>query len=247
MKFAANLSALWPDLPYLDRFEVAAEAGFDGVEVLYPYEMPAKETQRALLRAGLSMVLMAAPPPNYTGGARGFAAVPEVADRFKYDLRRAIRYCTALRTPVLQLLPGVAEGDAARQTLIENLQAAAEAAPEGLLLTISPANAGDLPGSFLNSYDLAAEILNEVDAPNVGLQFDSYEAKVMHGDPVEVLETHAKLIRQVQVSDAPGGSADLEALSTGLMDIAYDGWVGVGNDPTAVPEVHRRNLDRLRW
>ncbi|MGZ2255800.1 TIM barrel protein [Roseobacter sp. A03A-229] len=246
MKFAANLSALWPELPYLDRFDAAAEAGFDGADVMFPYEMPAKETQRALMRAGLQMVRIAAPPPNYTGGARGFAAVPEVADRFSYDLRRAVRYCGALRTPVLQLLAGAAGGDAARQTLVQNLKAAAAAAPDGLLITISPANATDLPGSFLNGYDQAAAILQEVGASNVGLQFDSYEAEVLHGDAVEVLEAHAKLIRHVQISDPPDGAARLEALATGLMDIAYDGWVSVGYARAAPPEEHREHLQRLR-
>ncbi|MCV3270118.1 TIM barrel protein [Roseobacter sinensis] len=246
MKFAANLSLLWPELPYLDRFDAAAEAGFDGVEVMFPYEMPAKDTQRALMRAGIQMVLIAAPPPNYTGGARGFAAVPEAAERFRYDLRRAMRYCMALRAPVLQLLAGAAEGDAARRTLVENLAFAASEAPEGLLVTISPVSVADLPGSFLSCYDLAAEILEEVNAPNVGLQFDSCQAEVMHGDPVRVLETHAALIRHVQVSDPPDGAADLDALATGLMDIDYGSWVSVGYDPSAPPETHREACQRLR-
>ncbi|MEP2642541.1 TIM barrel protein [Roseobacter sp.] len=246
MKTAANLSVLWPDLPYLDRFEAAAQAGFDGVEVLFPYDMPAKETQRALLRMGLSMVLLAAPPPNYTGGARGFAAVPEAADRFKYDLRRAIRYCQALRVPVLQILVGAAQGDAAHDTLVQNLKAAAEVAPKGLLITISPSNPIDLPGSFLDSYDLAAEVLHAVDAPNVALQFNTYEAAVLHGDPIAVLEQHAKLIRHVHVADPPEGEADIQALYVGLYDIAYDGWVGVACDANAAPEQHLERMRPLR-
>lgn len=246
MKFAANLSTLWPDLPYLDRFDAAAEAGFDGAEVMFPYEIPAKETQQALMRAGLPMVRIAAPPPNYTGGPRGFAAVPEAAERFAYDLRRALRYCGALRTPVLQLLAGVAEGTCARETLVRNLKAASAAAPEGVLITISPANASDMPGAFLDSYDLAADVLNEVGAPNVGLQFDSHEADALHGDAVTVMERFAKLIRHVQISDRPEAPADLEALATGLMDIHYDGWVSVRYDPAAPPETHRARLACLR-
>lgn len=246
MKFAANLSVLWPDLPYLDRFDAAAEAGFEGAEVMFPYEMPAKDTQRALMRAGLSMVRIAAPPPNYTGGARGFAAVPEAAERFRYDLRRAIRYCGALRAPILQLLAGAANGDAARRTLVTNLKIAAEEAPKGLLVTISPVGGEDVPGSFLDSYDLAAEILQEVAAPNVALLFDSRQAEILHGDAVDVLERHAKLIGHVQISDGPDGPANLEALGNGLMDVDYKGWVGLANDPSAPPETHRETYQKLR-
>ncbi|WP_300056909.1 TIM barrel protein [uncultured Roseobacter sp.] len=246
MKFAANLSVLWPDLPYLDRFDAAAEAGFEGAEVMFPYEMPAKDTQRALMRAGLSMVRIAAPPPNYTGGARGFAAVPEAAERFRYDLRRAIRYSGALRAPILQLLAGAAEGDAARQTLVGNLKIAADQAPEGLLITICPVSADDLPGSFLNNYDLAADILAEVAAPNLALLFDNRQAELLHGDPIAVLETHAKLVGHVQISDTPGGSPDLEALGTGLADIVHKGWVSVAYDASQPPEIHRETYQKLR-
>ena len=246
MKIAANLSALWPDLPYLDRFEVAAEAGYDGVEVLFPYEMPAKETQRALLRAGLPMVLMAAPPPNYTGGARGFAAVPEAKDRFLYDLRRALRYCDALRTPVLHLLAGVAEGEVAHETLVQNLKAAAEAAPKDLLITISPSTADDLPGAFLQSYDHAAEVVQEVGAAHVGLLFNSHEAAVMHGDPIAVLKRHAGLIRHVHLADTSAGQADPQTLSAALRDIGYAGWVAALYARSAPPEEHLELLQRLR-
>ena len=91
MKAAANLSHLWPELPYLDRFDAAAMAGFNGVEVLFPYDVAATETRRALVRGGLKMVLINAPPPNYTGGLRGFSAVEGAEERFAYDMRRAYR------------------------------------------------------------------------------------------------------------------------------------------------------------
>lgn len=231
MKYAANLSYLWPELPYLDRFEAAAEAGFDGVEVMFPYDMPAKDTQRALMRAGLPLVLIAAPPTNYTGGVRGFAAVPGREDRFRYDLKRALRYCQALRVPMLQVLTGVAQGDEAYSTLVENLRWASDTLPNDVLLTLQPVNPCDTPGYFLNNYDLAAQVVQDVGAENVGLQFDSYEAQAIHGEVLEVFAKHRALIRDVQIANAPSRSEpgsvsiDFKALFDLFRDNAYDGWV----------------------
>lgn len=247
MKFAANLSYLWPELPYLDRFDAAAEAGFEGVEVLFPYDVPAKDTQRALMRTGLSLVLIAAPPPNYTGGMRGFAAVPEAEDRFRYDLRRALRYCDALRVPVVHVMCGVATGADARATLVANLRAASEITPAGITITIQPVNGGDMQGYFLDSYDLAAEILQEVGAENVGLQFDSYEAHLMHGDAAAIFDQHRALIRHVQIADAPGrgqpgaGQIAFDALFAGLERAGYEGWVSAKYTPDGATE------DTLGW
>ena len=117
MKLAANLNSLWRELPYIDRFDAAAQAGFQAVAVPLPYDAPAKDTQRAALRAATPVIQISTPPPNYTGGARGFAAVPGLEARFRYDLRRALRYCEALRVPMLHIMAGVAEGAAARATL----------------------------------------------------------------------------------------------------------------------------------
>ncbi|WP_298915855.1 TIM barrel protein [uncultured Roseobacter sp.] len=246
-KIAANLSHLWPELPYLDRFEAAAEAGFEGVEVLFPYDMPAKDTQRALLRSGLPMVLMNAPPPNYTGGPRGFAAVPEAQDRFRFDLRRALRYCDALHVPMLHIMTGAAEGQHAREVLIENLSWAVQNIPEGLTLTLEPLNAIDMPGYFLGDYDLAADILQEIDAPNLGLQFDTYHAQTIHGDCLAVFDAHKDIIRHIQIGDAPGrcvpgtGEIDFARFFEVLKDSGYDRWVSAEYTPTLQTE------DSLGW
>jgi hydroxypyruvate isomerase len=211
LKFAANLSRLWAELPYLDRFEAAADAGFDGVGVPFPYEMPAKDTQRALWRTGLSLVQIATPPPNYTGGARGFAAVPGLEARFQYDLRRALRYCEVLHVPLLQVMAGAAEGAAARPCLVENLRYASGQLPTSMMMTLQPQAE---EGAFLNDFGLAAEIVAEVGASNLGLQFHSFHAQVLHGDAVAVLRAHAPLVRHIQIADAPGegppGSGDID-------------------------------------
>lgn len=251
-KIAANLSHLWPELPYLDRFDAAADAGFDGVEVLSPYDMPAKETQRALLKCGLPLILMNAPPPNYTGGARGFAAVPDLQARFHYDLRRVLRYSEMLRVPMLHVMAGVAEGEDARKTLVENLRWASEEVPAGMTLLLEPLNATSMPGYFLNDYALAADILHEVNAPNVALQFDSFHAQVIHGDALEVYDTYKALVRHVQIGDAPGrttpgtGEVDFGGLFERLQNDRYAGWISAEYTPDPQTENSLEWLHSLR-
>lgn len=228
---AANLSLLWPELPYLDRLDAAAEAGFTAVEVLFPYDIPAKETLRALLRNGLDLVLINAPPPNYTGGQPGFAALPGGEARFAHDMRRVYRYVEALRPKLVHVMAGEAQGEAATDTFVANLKRAAAEAPAGVTLMIEPLCPQAKPGYFLNDYAQAADLLGAVDAPNVALQFDSYHAQMIHGDAVAVFDEYAPLIRHVQIGDtpergAPGtGDVDFDALFAGLRGRGYDGWV----------------------
>ncbi|MDW3223790.1 MAG: TIM barrel protein [Paracoccaceae bacterium] len=246
-KIAANLSHLWPEIPYLDRFDAAAEAGFEGVEVLFPYDMPAKDTQRALLKSGLPMVLINAPPPNYTGGARGFAAVPELDDRFRFDLRRALRYCEALRVPMLHVMTGAAEGTEARETLIANLRWASEQVPENMTLLLEPLNTVSMPGYYLNDYELAADILNELGISNIALQFDTFHAQTIHGDALEVYEKHKLLVRHIQIGDAPDrttpgqGDVNFNAFFDRLKADGYAGWVSAEYTPGPQTE------DSLSW
>lgn len=230
-RFAANLSFLWAELPFLDRFDAAAHAGFRAVEILFPYETPAAEMHEALERNGLEMVLLNAPPPNYTGGPRGYAAVPGGEHRFEHDIRRSLRYAQVLGAKHLHVMSGVAEGKEARETFLSNLRSAAELAPEGLTLTIEPLNAGDMPGYFLKDYRLAAEILTELALPNVGLQYDSYHAQVITGDAIATFEAYRPFIRHIQIGDAPGrcapgqGTIDFAALFSMIDASGYDGWV----------------------
>lgn len=242
MKPAANLSHLWPELPYLDRFDAAAQAGFKGVEVLFPYDLPAKDTQRALMRGGLQMVLMNAPPPNYTGGLRGFAAVEGSEARFAYDIRRAARYAQELRVPMLHVMSGAAQGQAAKTIMISNLKQACASVHEGLMLTLEPLCPQAQPDYFLNDYALAAEIIAAVDAPNLRLQFDSYHAQMIHGDAVEVFRKYRDIIVHVQIGDTPDrgapatGEVDFPALFESLRASGYDGWVSGEYTPGGATE-----------
>jgi hydroxypyruvate isomerase len=247
MRAAANLSLLWQELPYLDRFDAAAAVGFSGVEVLFPYDVAVKDTQRALTRNGLHMVLINAPPPNYTGGPRGFAAVPGLEARFQSDMRRVFRYAEALGVRMVHVMTGEAEGADAKATLVANLKWAADAAPNGLTLMIEPLNPVAMPGYFLNDYDLARDILEAVDAPNVALQYDSYHAQMIHGDAAKVFDKFAPLIRHIQIGDTPDrgtpgtGEIDFDALFDRIKVSGYQGWISGEYHPGGQTE------DTLDW
>lgn len=237
MRFAANISHLWADLPWLDRFDAAADAGFAGVEALFPYDQPGHETQGALRRNGLSFVLLNAPPPNYTGGERGFAAIPGLEDRCGHDMRRAFRYAKALGAEFVHVMSGVTEGPEAHRTLVANLRNICAKAPEGITLTIEPLNPKSAPGYFLNDYALAADIMARVNAPNLALQFDSFHAQVIHGDARTVFAEYRHLIRHIQIGDAPNrtapgtGEIDFDALLGDIADSGYDGWISAEYTP----------------
>ena len=247
MRFAANLSLLFTELPYAERFTAAAEAGFTGAEVLFPYDVAAKETQQALKRAGLDFVLMNAPPPNYTGGTPGFAAFPGGQERFRHDMRRVLRYAEVLRPGLIHVMPGHTRDPAAFDTFVENLTWLADTAP-GQGFTIEPLNQGDQPGYFLDDYALAARVLDAVDRPNVGLQYDCYHAQVIHGDALAVWREYGARAVHVQIGDAPGrtepgrGTVDFAGLFGALAESGYDGWISAEYKPTT-----KRTESSLEW
>ncbi|MGR3637113.1 MAG: hydroxypyruvate isomerase family protein [Shimia sp.] len=226
--FAANLTMLFQELPELDRFDAASAAGFDAVEVLFPYELPASHIQSALLRNGLSLELIICPPPNYTGGPRGFAAVPESQDRFRHDFKRA---------RLLHIMAGPASGPDARRTFVENLRWASDIAQKQKL-TIEPINDVDMPGYFLNDFDLAADILDEVAAPNLALQFDTYHAYKIHGDVAACWAKHGHRVGHIQIGGIPdrhepaGGPFDFPAFFKMLDSAGYDGAVSAEYVPS---------------
>ena len=246
-EFAANLSMLFNELPYLDRFSAAAEAGFRAVEVLYPYKFAAKETQRALLANGLELVLVNAPPPNYTGGEPGFAAVPTSVDRFQRDVRRVLRYSEVLQVKNIHLMAGVAQGDVARDTFVQNLQWAADYAPYQQF-TIEPQNTTDQPGYFLNTYEQAIDILGRVGRHNVKLQYDAYHAHMIHGDALAVWQSFGKYAGHVQIAAAPNraepakGSNSFDALFEAIDQSSFKGWVSAEYKPST-----KRTEDSLNW
>lgn len=246
-KFAANLSLLFSELPYLDRFPAAAGAGFGAVEILFPYEFAVQETLGALSASGLDLVLINAPPPNYTGGKPGYAAVPGGGARFQSDIRRVMRYADILRPGLIHIMSGYGSGTEALACFVENLQWAADFAPDQQF-TIEPLNPVSQPDYFLNDYDLAAEVLERVDRPNVGLQYDSFHAQMIHGDALAIWHRFRSRIVHAQIGAAPDrsepgrGETDFPALFTAMDESGYGGWVSAEYIPST-----RKTEDTLAW
>ncbi|MES0862170.1 TIM barrel protein [Ruegeria sp. SCPT10] len=242
-RFAANLSLLFTELPYLDRFAAAADAGFSAVEILFPYDLAAKETRRALLANGLDLVLINAPPPNYTGGQPGYAAVPGGEARFQSDIRRVLRYAEVLKPRLIHIMSGYASGPQAMASFVRNLQWAADAAPDQQF-TIEPLNPVSQPNYFLNDYALAAEVLDQVNRPNIGLQYDSFHAHMIHGNALDVWHQHHDRVVHAQIGAAPDrsepgdGPTDFPSLFNAMDSCGYTGWVSAEYNPTTQRTEH---------
>ena len=241
-RFAANLTMLFTELPVLSRFDAARDAGFQGVEMLFPYDLSARDLTRAATKAGLDFVLLNCPPPNWAGGPRGFAAQPGMEDRFRRDFDRALRVAEALRARHIHVMAGKAEGAAALDTFRANLEWAAERAPHASL-TIEPINQTDMPGYFLSDFDLAAQIIRAIGAPNLGLQFDAYHAQIITGDALATFAAHRLLIRHIQIAGLPGrnepvsgGGLDFAAFFAAVDASDYRGWVSAEYNPATVTD-----------
>jgi hydroxypyruvate isomerase len=240
-RFAANLTWLFTELPLMERFSAARDAGFDGVEVQFPYDAPAQDMRDQLVFNRLDFVSMNAPPPNYTGGVRGFAALPGGQDRFRRDFDRVLRYAGVLKPRHIHIMAGEAEGPEARAAFVENLAWAAARAPKQSL-TIEPINCIDMPGYFLSDFDLAAEVLEEVCAPNLGMQFDAYHAQMLTGDAPGTFARHAPRVRHVQIGGHPGrgeptgGDIDWPRFFGALATAGYDGWIAAEYRPATTTQ-----------
>ena len=186
-RFAANLSMLYPEHAFLDRFEAAARDGFKGVEYLFPYEHDAKEIAARLRMNHLQQVLFNAAPGDWNAGERGLACVPGREEDFRAGIVQALSYAEALGCPRIHVMAGlVPEGQdraALRPTYVKNLRwAAREAAQQGVNLLIEPINTRDIPNFFVNRQDHAHELLAEISALNVQVQFDLYHCQIVEGD-----------------------------------------------------------------
>jgi hydroxypyruvate isomerase len=245
-RFCANLSWLFTERPLIERIAAAKAAGFEAVEILFPYDEPAALIAEAARLAGLPIALVNCPPPNWTGGERGYAAIPGGEARFRKDFDRALRFAQVLKARHLHIMAGEAEGPEARAAYMRNLRWAAERAPKQSL-TIEPINRTDMPGYFLADFPLALEILQEVGAPNLRLQFDAYHAQMIHGDVPETWEHCAPHVVHVQVAGVPGrhepggGEIDYPAFFAALDAQGYDGWVSGEYKPAGCTE------DGLAW
>lgn len=250
MRLAANLSFLFADVPFGERFARARAAGFGAVEYLFPYDHDAGVLRTALNANGLAQALFNLSPGNWEAGERGLAALPGRETEFRESVAAAIGYAEVLGNRLLHCMAGIVppggEPAAFEETYLRNLAfAAAEAARAGLTITIEPINRVDMPGYFLTSMDEAARIIDLVGASNLKLQFDAYHAAMQGRDPVEQWRRHRARIAHVQIADVPGRgepvSAPMAALMGALAGDGYDGFVACEYRPRA------RTEDGLGW
>ncbi len=245
-RFCANLTFLFTELPLLRRIAAARAAGFEAVEILFPYDEPAAAIAEEARLAGMPIALINTPPPNWTGGDRGFAAVPGGEERFRKDFERVLRFAKVLGPTHIHIMAGRAHGPEARATYVRNLRWAAERAPKQSL-TIEPINPDDMSGYFLADFPTALDILHEVDAPNLSLQFDAYHAQQIHGDVAEMWEMCAPHTSHIQVAGVPdrnepiAGEIDYPAFFERLDKGGYKGWVSAEYQPLG------NTFDGLNW
>jgi hydroxypyruvate isomerase len=246
-RFAANLSLLFTEHDFLERFGAAARAGFGAVECQFPYDWPCDAVAAARAEAGLPLVLHNLPAGDWGAGERGIACHPERVAEFRDGVGRAIDYARALGCPQLNCLAGIApagvEPARVRQTFVDNLRfAAAALADAGLRLLVEPINTFDIPGFYLNRSDQALALIDAVGSDNLFLQFDLYHAQRMEGELAGTLSRHLARIGHIQLADNPGrhepGSGEIRFpfLFDHLDALGYTGWVGCEYLPAAGTE-----------
>ncbi len=251
-RFAANLTMLFNELPFLDRFAAAKAAGFGGVEYLFPYDVDKAELREQLARHGLTQVLHNLPAGNWAAGERGIAILPDRVDEFRDGVRRAIEYAKALDCRQLNCLVGIAPDDAdpreLNQVLVRNLRFAATALKaQGIKLLIEPINTLDIPGFVLNRTAQALQLISEVQSDNLFVQYDIYHMQIMEGDLARTMQKHLARIAHIQLADNPGrhepgtGEINYAFLFRHLDAIGYPGWIGCEYKPRA------GTVDGLGW
>ncbi len=251
-RFAANLSMMFTDRPFLERFAAAAAAGFEAVEYLFPYEHPAAEIRAALDAAGLQQALFNLPPGDFAKGERGIAALPGREVEFRDGLAEALDYAQVIGTRRLHCMAGLigAKDDRAAfsSTYLANLAlAAAKAAPLGITILIEPINNRSIPGYFLTYQRDARRIIEQVGAANLKLQLDFFHCQIMEGDLAMHLQELIGVIDHVQIAGVPErhepdvGEINYPYLFDLLDEIGYAGWVGCEYLPKG------RTEDGLGW
>jgi hydroxypyruvate isomerase len=246
-KFAANLTMLFNEQPFLERFGAAARNGFQGVEFLFPYDFEPQQLHEQLERHKLEMVLHNLPAGNWGGGERGIACHPNRVGEFEQGVETALAYASVLGTQRINCLvgiqpKGVSAADA-RATLAQNLKFAATALKKaGIPLLIEPINTFDIPGFFLSGTRQALDLIESVGSDNLFLQYDIYHMQRMEGELANTIKHHLSVIRHIQLADNPGrfepgtGEINYRFLLNYLDEIGYEGWVGCEYKPKAGTE-----------
>jgi hydroxypyruvate isomerase len=256
-RFAANLTMLFTEVPFLDRFAEAARHGFTAVEFLFPYPYAAEELKARLDAHGLSLVLHNLPAGDWEAGERGIAVLPGREEEFRAGVARAVTYATALGTPRVNCLVGKTPtgvpAEAVHRTLVANVRHAAEVlGAAGITLLVEAVNDKDIPGFHLTRTAQVLALLDEVGHSNVQVQYDVYHAQRMEGELAATLQRHLPRIAHVQVADTPGrhepgtGEINFDFLFAHLDAIGYTGHVGCEYKPATTTAAGLGWLARYR-
>jgi hydroxypyruvate isomerase len=236
-RFAANLTMMYGEHPFLERFAAAAKDGFRAVEILFPYEHRAAELRARLDAAGLELALVNSPPGDRARGERGLAAIPGREDDFRASIATALEYSRVLGNRRLHVMAGLVApgGDRARHrdAYVRNLAyAAKEAATLGITVLIEPINTRDIPGYFLNRQDEAHAICREAEEANLKVQMDLYHCQIVEGDLAAKIRQYIAGVGHMQVAGVPErhepdlGEVNYPYLFALIDELGYDGWIG---------------------
>lgn len=244
-RFAANLSLMYTEAPFLERFAAAAHDGFEAVEFLFPYEHPAAEVAATLRAAGVQQVLFNAPPGDWSAGEKGIASLPGREREFDRSLDDAIAYAEALQCPRVHLMAGLLADDPSqrerqRAVYLANLRHAARRfAAHGLTVLIEPINTRDVPGYLLNTQEDAHAIVAEVGEPNLKVQMDLYHCQIVEGDVATKIRKYLAGVGHMQIAGVPErhepnvGELNYPYLFGLLDELGYEGWIGCEYRPRA--------------
>lgn len=236
-KFSANLSMLFKEVAFLDRFERAARAGFKAVEFMFPYEWDKDELKARLVQHRLQLVLHNLPPGDWSAGERGLACLPGRVSEFRDGVGRAIEYATALGCARLNclagILPATVSAAESRQTLVSNVRYAAEETRKaGVTLMLEALNSVDMPGFCLNNTRDVLDLIKQVDHPNLFIQYDVYHMQMMEGNLINTMRQNLSRIAHIQIADVPGrhepgtGEINFSNLFHAIDAMGYAGWIG---------------------
>jgi hydroxypyruvate isomerase len=246
-KFSANLTMMFTEVDFLERFEKAAANGFDAVEYMFPYDWPAEQLQECLQRHTLQQILFNLPVDEWGSGGRGIACIPGREQEFQENVGRALDYARVLRCPRLNVLAGLTpDGEnpqRVRRTLVENLRFAAdELAKENITLLVEALNSRDVPGFHLVGSRESVELIDEVDRPNLKFQYDIYHMQRMEGELINTVTGLMDKIGHIQLADNPGrhepgtGEINFTNLFKAIDKTGYEGWIGCEYIPATETE-----------
>jgi hydroxypyruvate isomerase len=252
LRFTANLTMLFNEVPFLERFAAAAKAGFKGAEFKDPFACSRDDVVAAVRDSGLEPVLFNMPAGDWAGGERGIGCIPGREREVREGVALSIEYAVALGTRTINMLGGIPPADAdralVRQTFVDNLRyAAGELRKHGIRLVIEPVNTYDSPGVFLRRTRQAVDIIRDVGADNLGIEYDVYQAQLMEGDLTNTLTRHMPLIWHMQVADVPSraepgtGEINYQHVLAAIDKAGYAGWIGCDYKPS------QSTLASFRW